>query len=96
MSNHSSAFVLKLYSGKRELLIIAHVRATDVREIREASGMNPSVAHYVVLGLRRNPVPRNIPVIDAGGRSEIRSARMGKQGITQGTQEGREIFLGSR
>ena len=58
--------------------------------------MRPSIIHYVGLFLRRNPAPRNIPVINAERGREIRSARMGEQGISRGTQEEREIILGIR
>ena len=91
MSNLSSASV-------SETTVAQHCERSrkDVRDPREAFGTHPSFAHYVGLYLHHNPVPRNIPAINAEGSREDRPARVGKQGIFQGTEEEREIFLGIR
>ena len=68
----------------------------DGRDLREAFGAHPSVVHYVGICLHRNPVPRHIPFINAKGSRENRSAPTRRQGVFQGNQVEREIFLGIR
>ena len=58
--------------------------------------MRPAIIRTGGLDLRRNPIPRNIPAINAEGGREIRAARMGEQGIFQGTREEREILRAIR
>ena len=58
--------------------------------------MNPAIIRYVGLDLRRNPIPRSIPISNAEGVRKILSPCMGKQGGFQGPEEEREILLGVR
>ena len=96
--NVKSFFIFGFGSVTRKATVVHHGEGAreDGRNLRQTWRMRPTFIQRVGLDLRRDPVPRYVPVINTEARRKNWSACMGRQGEVQGSQEEREVFLGIR